>query len=67
MSLVKTPALALLGLIALGLVAAKLWTGDLSVSQAGLRIGVLTAALVVAERVLLPIAKSLVDSGQRDR
>jgi hypothetical protein len=67
MSFVKHPALAFVGLIALGLVGAKLWSGDLSVAQAGARIAVLTAVLVLAERVLLPLAKSLVSAGQRER
>jgi len=67
MSFVKTPALALIGLMGLGLVAVKLWTGDLDVAQAGLRIAVLTGALVVAERFLLPLAKGIVSTGQRDR
>ena len=67
MSLVKHPGLALVGLVALGLVAMKLWSGDLSVSQAGVRIAVLTGVLATVERVLLPVARSLVSSGQRDR
>jgi hypothetical protein len=66
MTFVKHPALALVGLVALGLVGAKLWSGDLSVGQAGLRVGVLTGVLVLAERVLLPLAKSLVSAGQRE-
>jgi hypothetical protein len=36
-------------------------------AQAGARIAVLTAVLVLAERVLLPLAKSLVSAGQRER
>jgi hypothetical protein len=67
MRLVKHPALGLVGLLGLGLVGAKLWTGDLGVAQAGVRIAVLTGALVVAERLLLPLAKSLVSAGQRER
>jgi hypothetical protein len=66
MSFVKHPLLAFVGLLALGLVGAKLWTGDLSVSQAGLRVGILTGVLVLAERVLLPVARSLVSSGHRE-
>lgn len=66
MSLVKHPVLALIGLIALGLVGAKLWTGDLSVAEAGLRVAVLTGVLMAVERVLLPVARSLVATGHRD-
>ena len=67
MSFVKTPFLAFIGLLGVGLVAAKLWTGDLSVAQGGIRIGVLTGALVVVERFLLPLAKGLVTTGHRVR
>jgi hypothetical protein len=67
MSPVRQPVLALIGLLAVGLVAAKLWTGDLSVTQAAVRVAVLTAALVATERLLLPVARSLVSAGQRDR
>ena len=66
MSLVKHPVLALIGLIALGLVGSKLWTGDLSVSEAGLRVAVLTGVLMAVERVLLPVARSLVAAGHRE-
>lgn len=66
MSLVKHPLLALVGLVALGLVGAKLWTGDLSVSEAGLRVAVLTGVLMAVERFLLPLARSLVTTGQRE-
>jgi hypothetical protein len=66
MSFVKHPVLALVGLVALGLVGAKLWSGDLSVAQAGARVAVLTGVLVLAERLLLPLARSLVSAGQRE-
>jgi len=66
MSLVKHPVLAVIGLIALGLVGAKLWTGDLSVSEAGLRVAVLTGVLMAVERVVLPVARSLVAAGHRE-
>ena len=67
MTFVRNPVLAFLGLLAVGLVAAKLWTGDLGVTQAAARVGVVTAGLVVAERFFLPLARSLVQSGQRER
>ena len=66
MTFVKTPFLAFIGLLGVGLVATKLWTGDLGAAQAGLRIAVLTGALVVVERFLLPLAKGLVTTGNRD-
>ena len=64
LTLVKHPALGLVGLIAVGLVAVKLYQGDLSVTQAALRIAVVTGALLVTERFLLPIARTLVNSGR---
>jgi hypothetical protein len=56
--------LGLLGLVALGLVAVKLYTGDLSVTQAAGRIAVVAGVLLFAERLLLPLARSLVTSGR---
>jgi hypothetical protein len=64
MTVVKNPALGLIGLIAVGLVAVKLYQGDLSVTQAAVRIGVLTGVLVLTERFLVPIARTLVSSGR---
>ena len=57
---VKSPALGLVGLIALGLVAVKLWSGDLTVTEGAVRIGVVTGALIIADRFLLPVAKTLI-------
>ena len=61
---VTSPLLGLVGLIALGLVAMKLLTGDLSVTQAAYRIGILTVFLVLTDRLLLPVAKQLAQSGR---
>lgn len=66
MTLVRNPVLAFVGLLAVGLVASKLWTGDLGVTQAAVRVAVVTAGLVIAERFFLPLARSLVRSGQRE-
>ena len=60
----RSPWLGLLGLIALGLVAMKLVQGDLTITQAAMRIGVVAVALVFTERLLLPVARSLVMSGR---
>jgi hypothetical protein len=60
----RSPWLGLLGLVALGLVAMKLVQGDLTITQAAMRIGVVAVALVLTERLLLPVARSLVMSGR---
>jgi hypothetical protein len=60
----RNPVLGLLGLVALGLVGMKLFQGDLSITQAASRIAVVVVVLVAAERVLLPLARSLVTSGR---
>ncbi|MDP9436201.1 MAG: hypothetical protein M3P93_13840 [Actinomycetota bacterium] len=56
----RSQALALLGLSALAIVAVLLLTGALSVEEAATRIAVVLVVLLVAERVLLPVARSLV-------
>ncbi len=61
----RSPLLGLVGLVALGLVAMKLFTGDLGITQAAVRVGAVAAVLLVTERLLLPLAKSLVMSGRR--
>jgi hypothetical protein len=66
MSLVKNPWLALVGLVSVGLVAMKLFTGDLTVWEAAVRVGTVTAGLVLTERLLLPVAKGLLGPGHRD-
>ena len=60
----QSPVLGVLGLVALGLVAMKLVQGDLDITQAATRIGVVAVALVLTERLLLPVARSLVMSGR---
>lgn len=60
----RSPWLGVLGLVALGLVAMKLVQGDLTITQAAMRIGVVAVVLVLTERLLLPVARSLVMSGR---
>ena len=50
----QSPLLGVLGLVALGLVAMKLVQGDL----------VVAVVLLLTERLLLPVARSLVMSGR---
>ncbi|MGB8650442.1 MAG: hypothetical protein WCD35_07245 [Mycobacteriales bacterium] len=61
----RTPFLGFLGLMVLGLVAVQLVKGDLSITDAALRVGVVAGALVAVERFLLPIAAALVSSSRR--
>jgi hypothetical protein len=63
---VRHPALGLIGLIALGLVGTKLWSGDLTITEAAVRIAVVTGALIVTERFLLPVARSLIGAGSAE-
>ena len=67
MTFVRNPWLALVGLVTVGLVAVKLYTGDLTVWEGAMRVGTVTIALVVTERLLLPLAKGLMGSAQRER
>ena len=60
----QSPLLGVLGLVALGLVAMKLVQGDLDIAQAATRIGVVAVVLLLTERLLLPVARSLVMSGR---
>jgi hypothetical protein len=59
----KTPFLGLLGLLAVGLVAMQLVQGALTVTEAAVRIAVVAAALTVVERLVLPLARTLVSTG----
>ena len=64
----RSQPLALLGLSALAIVGVLLLTGALDVEEAAVRIAVVLVVLVVAERVLLPLARSLVGpAGQHSR
>lgn len=58
--------MAVVGLLGLALVALRLFSGAITVSQAGLRAAVLLVVLLVAERVLLPVVRSLVGPARSD-
>ena len=64
---VRNPWLALVGLISVGLVAVKLYGGDLTVWEGAVRVGTVTVALVLTERILLPLAKGLLGSAPHER
>lgn len=61
---VRSPLLGLLGLVAVGLVAMKLVQGDLTVTQAAVRLGILQVALLLTDRLLVPLARGLAHSGR---
>lgn len=60
---VRSPWLAVLGLLAVVVVALGLVRGTLGVGDAALRLGAAVLALVAVERLVLPLAALLV--GQR--
>jgi hypothetical protein len=60
---VRSPWLAVVGLLVVAVVALGLLRGSLGVTDAALRLAVAVAALVAVERLLLPLAAALV--GQR--
>lgn len=62
---VRSPLLGLLGLVAVGLVAVKLYQGDLTVTQAAVRLGILQVALLMTDKVLVPLARGLAHTGRR--
>jgi len=57
---VHSPVLALLGLLAVAVVALQLFQGSIGIPAAAQRIGIGAAGLVAVERFLLPVARSLV-------
>lgn len=64
---VKSPVLAFVGLVVVGIVAVQLVQGAITVTAAAARVLIVTVALAVAERFLLPLARTLVTTGhQRD-
>lgn len=62
---VQSRALALVGLLAVGVVAFAVLEGRLTVAQAGGRAGATLVVLVLADRVLLPIGRMLVGAPAR--
>jgi hypothetical protein len=55
----RSPFLAFVGLLVLGMAAVELLQGNLTVTDAAVRVGVVTAALVGVDRLLLPLAGAL--------
>ena len=63
---VRSPWLAGLGLVLVGVVALGLLRGSLSVTDAALRLGIGLALLVAVERLLLPLGVALVGGRRVD-
>ncbi len=59
-----SPALAVLGLLAVGAIALQLVTGTITLPQAGVRVAVAVGLLAVVDRVGLPLARALVGPGR---
>lgn len=56
----RTRWLAVVGLVAVGVVALQMLRGHLSVTEAAVRVGLALLALLVVDRLLLPFARALV-------
>lgn len=61
----QSSGLALVGLLAVAVVALGLLHGTLTVAQAGGRVGVVLAVLVAVDRMVLPFARALVGEPAR--
>ena len=58
--LVQNRYLALVGLLGLGLIAVMMLRGELDLVAGGQRAGVLLGAVLLAERLVLPLCRALV-------
>lgn len=59
MRVVKSQLLAFAGLIMLGVIAASLLNGTITLQAAALRAGIGAAALALADRIVVPLARLL--------
>ena len=60
----RSPVLAVLGLLAVGAVALQLVTGSITLGSAALRVAVAVGILAVVDRVGVPLARALVGPGR---
>ena len=60
----RSPLLAVLGLLAVGAVGLQLLTERLTLGQAALRVVVAVAVLAVVDRVGVPLARAMVGPGK---
>ncbi len=56
----NTPALGVVGLLVVGVVAIALLQGRLTITEAAVRVGAAVHALMLVDRLLLPLARGLV-------
>ena len=62
---VKSPVLAFVGLVVVGLVALALVQGQITVTAAATRVVIVTVCLAVVDMFVLPLARTLISTGQR--
>ena len=62
---VGSPALAFVGLMVTGIVGLQLAQGQVSVGAAATRVLVVALSLAAVDRLVLPLARTLVTSGHR--
>lgn len=62
---VQSLGVAMVGMVAVAVVALGLLDGTLTIAQAGGRIGVVLAVLVAVDRMVLPFARALVGEPAR--
>lgn len=60
----RSPLLAVLGLLAVGAVGLQLVVGSLTLGQAAVRVVVAVAVLAVVDRVAVPLARAMVGPGK---
>jgi hypothetical protein len=62
---VKSPVLAFVGLVVVGLVALQLVQGQITVTAAATRVVIVTVCLAVVDMFVLPLARTLISVGHR--
>ncbi len=62
---VTSPVLAFVGLVVLGLVALQLVNGEITVTAAAMRVLIVTVCLALVDKVVLPLARTLIATGSR--
>lgn len=62
---VRSPVLAAVGLLVVGIVALQLVQGQVTLTTAATRVAIVALCLGLADRFLVPLARSLVATGHR--
>lgn len=60
----RSPVLAVLGLLAVGAVALQLVTGSITLTSAAVRVAVAVLLLAVVDRIGVPLARAMVGPGR---